>query len=420
MKDPFEDVPLQARQAVLGSGIAIGALVLLSLMYPTTMGTVGVLAFFLIVVIGLHELGHFYFAKRAGMKVTEFFIGFGPRLWSVQRGETEYGVKALPLGGYCKIVGMTNLEEVDPADEDRTFRSKGLWAKVSTLLAGPASHFVLAAIMMWAVIGFHGDTSTAQPTTTLYKIEADSAAAKARLQPGDAVLAFAGEEIKTYEELTSLIQANGNKNVPVIVRRGGQLLTLAITPGERVIDGKKQGFLGITPDVSFDKPGVLKAAALTPTRLWSVTTQTVSGFGHVFSPSGFGDYLSNFTDDSPKDAAAKVEADQKKAESRFISLYGVGRVANDAVESGWMNVLGLLIMINISVGLINLLPLIPFDGGHIAVAFYESIMSKVYGRKYRADFAKILPVAVATLSFFAFIFLSSLFLDITNPPENPF
>ena len=210
MKDPFEEVPLKARQAVLGSAVAIGVLVLLSLLYPTTMGTVGVLAFFLIVVIGLHEFGHFYFAKRAGMKVTEFFIGFGPRLWSIQRGETEYGIKALPLGGYCKIIGMTNLEETDPADEDRTFRSKGLWAKVTTLLAGPASHFVLAAIMMWAVIGFHGDTSTAQQTTTVRDVVEGRAADKAGLKPGDVIVGFADQEIAEYKELTALIQANVN------------------------------------------------------------------------------------------------------------------------------------------------------------------------------------------------------------------
>ena len=157
MKDPLETVPVQSCHALWIGAIVVVALVVLGFADPNALGVVGILAFFFIVMIGMHEAGHFLFAKRAGMKVSEFFIGFGPRLWSVQKGETEYGIKALPLGGYCKIVGMTNLEDVDPADEPRTFRAKGFWAKTSTLLAGPASHFVLALILMAAVLSFSGD-----------------------------------------------------------------------------------------------------------------------------------------------------------------------------------------------------------------------------------------------------------------------
>ena len=125
-------------------------------------------------------------------------------------------------------------------------------------------------------------------------------------------------------------------------------------------------------------------------------------------------YVHNFTQDSKsKTVSAAAKDDAKNA--RPVSLVGVGRLAYQTVASGWVQVLMLLILINLSVGLINLLPLIPFDGGHIAVAAYEAIMSRIYRRPYRVDFAKLMPIALATLAFFAFIFLSSTFLDITKP-----
>ncbi|HEY1740409.1 MAG TPA: site-2 protease family protein, partial [Acidimicrobiia bacterium] len=162
---------MQSRHALWVGAAVVVALVVLGFTDANALGVVGILAFFFIVMIGMHEAGHFLFAKRAGMKVSEFFIGFGPRLWSVQKGETEYGVKALPLGGYCKIVGMTNLEDVDPADEPRTFRAKGFWAKTTTLLAGPGSHFVLALLLMASVLAFAGDYHNEKPLPVVGSVE---------------------------------------------------------------------------------------------------------------------------------------------------------------------------------------------------------------------------------------------------------
>src|SRR5207344_1225529 len=120
VRDPFDDIDVGKRKAVLYSTCALLLVVAYSVMFPTQVALFAMIAAF-IVMIMLHELGHFVMAKRAGMKVTEFFAGFGPRLWSVKRGETEYGIKAFPLGGYCKVIGMTNLEEVAPEDEPRTY-----------------------------------------------------------------------------------------------------------------------------------------------------------------------------------------------------------------------------------------------------------------------------------------------------------
>ena len=110
----------------------------------------------IIVIVMLHELGHFLTAKRGGMKVTEYFVGFGPRLWSFRRGETEYGIKAMPLGGYVKIPGMTNLEEVDPADEGRLYRDQPFHSRLLVAVAGSAMHFLMAFVLLWVLLAFVG------------------------------------------------------------------------------------------------------------------------------------------------------------------------------------------------------------------------------------------------------------------------
>ncbi len=432
MRDPLDTVPVQVRQIVLVGSIVTGALVVLGLANPNALGVVGILAFFFIVMIGLHELGHFVFAKRAGMKVSEFFIGFGPRLWSVQRGETEYGIKALPLGGYCKIVGMTNLEDVDPADEARAFRAKGFWAKTSTLLAGPASHFVLALILMASVLAFAGDYHDERPLPVVDQVQQQvslqrtvdgktqttttlSPAAAAGLHTGDRIRAIDGVAISNWSQVQDAIRHHGGRSVAIEVDRGTQLLTLHTTLLADGPGGSGVGYLGISPKADVPHPSVLAAVGLAPVRTAQVLGDTVTGFGHIFSPSGISAYLSNF---SASNSTPKAQANAQDA--RFVSPVGVAGYASDAVAAGWASVFGLLIAINVSIGFINLLPLIPFDGGHIAVALYEAVMTKIHRRKYRVDFAKLMPIAVATLSILAFIFLSSLFLDIAHPVANPF
>src|SRR5438270_13747000 len=119
--------------------------------------------FALIAIVMLHEFGHFLTAKWAGMKVTEYFFGFGPKLWSVRRGETEYGIKALPLGGYVRIIGMNNLEQVDPADEPRTYRQQSFPKRMAVAVAGSFMHFVMAFILLfvlWAAVGVPKPTLT--------------------------------------------------------------------------------------------------------------------------------------------------------------------------------------------------------------------------------------------------------------------
>src|SRR5436190_24171139 len=144
----------------------------------------------LIVCVFLHELGHFLTARRAGMKVTEFFLGFGPRIWSFRRGEVEYGIKAIPAGAYVRILGMNNLEEVPPADEARTYRQQGYWSRLSVAVAGSAMHFLIAIVLLVAVIaGFGLQRDTAW---RIGQVSSNSPAVVAGLQPGDKVVAIDG------------------------------------------------------------------------------------------------------------------------------------------------------------------------------------------------------------------------------------
>src|SRR5262249_11049919 len=167
----------------------------------------------LVVIIFLHELGHFVMARRAGMKVTEFFLGFGPRIWSFRRGEVEYGLKAIPAGAYVRIIGMNNLEEVPPEDEPRTYRQKGYWSRLA--VAGSAMPFLLAIVLLVAALGLFG---VQQPSAwKISGVSDDSPALAAGLHSGDRVLSVDGTQIATFAALTDQIRARPGQTVSLVV-----------------------------------------------------------------------------------------------------------------------------------------------------------------------------------------------------------
>ena len=195
-----------------------------------------IVVFSLIVIVMLHELGHFLAAKHGGMKVTEYFVGFGPRLWSFRRGETEYGIKALPLGGYVKIPGMTNLEEVDPADEGRVYRDKPFHSRLLVAVAGSAVHFLLAFILLWVLLTFVGVPNSNQVQIQGLHAVGDQAspAGAGGIRPGDVVVSVDGKAIGgDVDALTSAIQSHPDQPVTIVVDRNGSRRTLTVTPGER-------------------------------------------------------------------------------------------------------------------------------------------------------------------------------------------
>ena len=415
VKDPFDDIDLGKRKAVLYTACIALLLVAYTMVFPTQAALIGmILAFF--VMIMLHEFGHFTMAKRADMKVTEFFVGFGPRLWTKTKGETEYGVKAIPLGGYCKVIGMTNLDDIAPEDEPRTYRSKTWFQKVRMAAAGPAVHFMIAGVLIFCVLFFAGDYRAQKLTTTLSDVSAGAAAA--HLQKGDQIIAIDNQPVKSWNDVHTIVAGPkdhprvAGDTVSVEYQRGGVVNTVNVTLQTSTDSGPKRVVVGIAPQVSsLPHPGVLAAVAESPKQEFDIGWSSLKAVGTMFSPSGIANYFHILSGDKSK----SVNQDQ-----RFVSPVGFGQLANDAVKAGWVDALGLLIAINIFVGLFNLLPLLPFDGGHIAVASYEAVMSKIRRRRVQVDFAKLMPVMVAVFAIFGFIAISSLFLDITNPVKSPF
>jgi membrane-associated protease RseP (regulator of RpoE activity) len=414
VKDPLAEVDMTARNALTLSGVVLLMLVTTAFFFPTQIALVGVIfAFFLMII--LHELGHFSMAKRGDMKVTEFFVGMGPRLWSIRKGETEYGLKAFPVGGYCKVIGMTNLDEVEPEDESRTYRAKSWSSKVLMCLAGPATHFIIAIVLMFCVVFFAADYRHLRGTGTLKAVS--QGAAEAGIQPGDKVVAVAGTTITNWKQVPDLIagpKSAPNKDgdtVQVTVIRNGEKMSFPVVLHANQDKGPARLVAGIQTETYVPHPGLLKSVSLAPGETAEAGWTSIKALGSMFSPSGISNYWHVLSGDQGKDV---------KQDQRFVSPVGFGKLANDAVKSGWVDVVGLLISINIFVGLLNLVPLLPFDGGHIAVATYEKIASTIRRRRVQVDITKLMPLTIAVLGVLAFIFLSSLFLDVTNPVKNPF
>jgi membrane-associated protease RseP (regulator of RpoE activity) len=385
----------------------------------------GVVIFILALLISimLHEAGHFVAAKKFHMKVTQFFVGFGQTLWSRMRGETEYGVKVLPLGGYVKIVGMTALEDVDPADEARSFRRQPGWQRAIVLVAGSFMHFALALVLLFLLAIGIGVTNTTvigsvskclpQTVTELDHgtCGANAAPAPARLagiQAGDKIVSFAGQPARNWTHLGNLIRAQpAGQPVQLVVDRHGRDLTLTVTPG--TVAQRKGSYLGIE-DKLFQRIGPISAVAYAGSTFGEVLTGSAQAAEKL--PSALPDL---FAKDRAKTAAGGVS-----------SIVGAANDAGQVVEAGggWQftvsDLLLIVISLNIFVGAFNLLPLLPLDGGHLAIVIYERAragINKIRGRPDPGlvDMQKLIPVSVGVFALLVGLGLVLIAADIFNP-----
>jgi membrane-associated protease RseP (regulator of RpoE activity) len=369
-----------------------------------------------IAIVMLHEAGHFVTAKWSGMKATEFFVGFGPRLWSFKRGETEYGFKALQLGGYVKILGMTSAEELEPSDEPRSFINQSTPKRVLVASAGSIVHLLLALVLAFVALFWIG-----QPTPHNYvqilglysQTKAKSPAELAGLRTGDEVLTVDGHTA-TETSLVSSIRDSLGRPVHLLVRRDGHLLSLTATPAPSTTDSHT-GYLGIDIGVSsyLRHPGVQESFVGSGSLIWQVLDATGHAFGTAFSPSG----LSSLAHQVVNSKAA-VQARANGAST--VSMIGALELGVDAAHAGMLPFLGLLISLNISLGLLNMLPMLPLDGGHVAIALYERIRTRKGRARYRADVTKLMPAVYIFLGFLVLFVAGKMYLDVAHGVPNPF
>lgn len=378
----------------------------------------------IVVMVMLHELGHFVTAKAAGMKVTEYFLGFGPRLWSVRRGETEYGVKAIPAGGYVRIIGMSSLEEVEPADEPRTYRQKPFWRRLSVAIAGSVVHFILAILLLWWAYLMLGVPRGQQVVIGgLAKIDGVTNPAKqAGLRPGDVLVSVGGHRVSGVTSVTSAIKPHIGQAIPVVVDRDGKRLTFTVTPvdgsthheqGASTTPKAPEGVIGVDLGVAtaFANASPLHTFASAAAGIGGISWQTLVSVGHFFSPTGISSYAHQISAPTGSQASANP--------NRVESVIGIVRLASQAARTGLATVLQLLVALNVFIGIFNMIPLLPLDGGHVAIAVYERLRSR-RGRRYRVDAAKLLPATYAVVVVIMILGLSAVYLDIAHPLANPF
>lgn len=401
MKDPLEDasVDVDRRGASLILVAVIVGVVLLALLRPGSQDAIAIVVGIILMVM-LHEAGHFIAARRSGMKASEFFVGFGPRLWSFSRGETEYGVKAIPAGGYVRIIGMSNLEEVDPVDEPRSFRQGSYRNRFIVVMAGVTVNLLIAFLLFFIVIAGQGRVNDGV-STTVSQVVAGSSASAAGLRPGDKIVAVDGRATPEWEQLKSAIESRGGQDVEFTVDRSGKKSIVAATLDER----DNRGFLGIGPATQFRNVGVFEAIPESFRVIGGITTGTVEGLARLFSPSGVERYSKNFTSSAP-------EAGTPSSDERPRSLIGIVDEGSTIVNGNIWALLWLLGGISLILALFNTIPLLPFDGGHAVVVLYEWAASKIMRRKVTVDFHKLMPVTAAVLVIFLVLGLSAMFLDI--------
>lgn len=373
------------------------------------------IAFFIM----FHELGHFATAKAFGMKVDEFFIGFGPRLWSFRRGETEYGVKAIPAGGYVRIVGMSAAEEVDPADEGRLFRDKPAWQRLIVLVAGSATHLVVAAVLVFFALAVTGvpvlEDGAPVPSNEVGEVLPGSAAAAAGLEPGDRIVAVDGTVTDDFAAVRERIEPNPGETVTLSVARDGSVREVPATIGDDVVDGERVGLLGVRPGSALvETVGVGAALRGTVSGDYSVPalfSLNLQGIADTFSPDNLRQWL------------AQADGGERQPEG-LTSLVGAGQVVSALGSAGEFSaILLLLASLNIVLGTLNMLPLPPLDGGHVAVLAVEQAVNgvrRLRGRPadWSLDPSVITPVALAVIVLFGMLSLTAIYIDIVNPASN--
>lgn len=355
----------------------------------------------LIVSVFFHELGHFVSARRSGMKVTQFYMGFGPRVWSTKRGEVEFGVRALPIGAFVRIVGMNNLDECDPADEPRAYRQQSFPKRIFVITAGSVMHMIIAAILFIGVYATAGRFGNTKELLVFSAPASGSPAEEIGLQDGDQILAINETEITSRSELiAAIVSYKPGDVVDVKIQRDGLVFSrqakLISNPANPQI-----AFLGVSTDsYKYVQQNIFSAVGYGLADVVTTARASVAGVFVVINPANI---------------VSNVVADRPDPLTRPTTVVGASQVGGEIGRSeGLKGILILLASVNVFVGVFNMLPLLPFDGGHAAIAIYERFRSRG-SRVYRADVGKMVPVATTVVALLVMLLFAGLYLDVTSP-----
>ena len=376
------------------------------------MELLGMLAFVvaLLLSVMVHEFGHFITARRYGMWVSEFFVGFGKRIWSVQRGETEFGVKAIPAGGYCKIEGMSPNDAMPEGEEDRAFYKASSGKKLIVLGAGSFLHFVLGYLLLFVLFAGVG---TNQVLPIIGEVVPNSAAQSAGIQVGDEVVSINGVEVTTWYKDVEAIRNSQGKELTLGLLRDGQNITITATPRLTDIDGTERYVLGIVNITGLKRSGVVESASNSFKVTKSFLSESVKS-------------LAKLPEKIPALWGATVRGEERDANG-LVGVVGVARVSGEAVGSDKLTPMErlatfLLIVasLNIFVGIFNLLPILPLDGGHMAVAIADELrafLARLRGRPRPApiDVTVLTPITMVVFVVLACLTLLLLVADVINP-----
>ncbi|MEL7207992.1 MAG: RIP metalloprotease [Actinomycetota bacterium] len=361
----------------------------------------------LIFMIFLHELGHFMTARWTGMKATQFFLFMGPRIWSFRRGETEYGLRALPVGAFVRIVGMNNLDPCPPEDEARAYKNKSYPRRMLVITAGSLMHFIQAFILFIVLSSIIGVPDYSRWSIgEISRLETGETPSEvAGLVPGETIVAVDGTTTTNFRDLQEYLRARPGETVALEVSGVDGVRTVETVLAERPLsNGEVVGFLGVSPELERTRRSPMVGIENFGTAFWNSATI----LPRFLSPST----LFNLVD-LISQGSADVELDSDEAANRPVSMVGAVRLAGDP-QFDWVVPITMLAFINIFVGIFNLVPLLPLDGGHAAIATYERLRSRK-GKRYQMDVAKLLPITYAVVAVLGFLMLSTLWLDIFRP-----
>ena len=411
------------------------------------------LIFVVMISIGLHEIGHLAPAKKFGVKVTQYMIGFGPTIWSTKKGDTEYGLKAIPLGGYIRMIGMVppardgkdatgpfaeivnsarkqSLDEIEIGDENKVFYKLSVPKKLTVMVGGPFMNLVLAFVFFaisFAAIGFPAATNQVKQVVSCLPSDVDvlgdclvgttpSPALAAGIKAGDEIVKFSGNEISNWEELASAIQNSRAESVSISVLRDGKVVELnaeivnAVRPqsASATVENKAAPYLGIAPQIIMEKQPI--------NSVFQTLGEITVGTGKV---------LWNLPNRVSQLFGAAFLGEQRDPEG-LVGIVGVTRVGGEIAAADipvvWRvaTLLNLAGGLNMALFLFNLLPLLPLDGGHAAGAIYEGLRRQ-FAKLRRlpdpgpADTSKMLPFAYSVAILLIGLSMLLLYVDVVNP-----